>query len=277
MIVEELWSARDRAALHAFRAALVRDDLAGALFAVEGAKPGVIEYDRALLLHWSREVAALLPKEAEPAVQAATLTTVLVGAHDLRGSADAFRHAWSSHLHQVLHRRRGLPILLSAIWMEVGRLAGIDVAGIGLPGHFLVRIGGRAGRYVDPYGGGRQLSAEECRAIVRRIAGGDPDEEAACLEPRSLRQMVERVLNNLVRHYEERQGWVPLFRTLTFLAAVRQDSPAPLLQRAEVAVRLGALHWAEADLGAVLERFPGTDEASAAAARLASLGAALLH
>lgn len=65
----------------------------------------------------------------------------------------------SSLLHEVLSRRAGLPILLSVVWLEVARRRGIDADGIGLPGHFIVRIDGRtAGSpgsgYVDPFSGG---------------------------------------------------------------------------------------------------------------------------
>lgn len=277
MIVEELWSAADEAALRAFRAALLRSDLAGALFAVEGVDEGVAAADRRRMRDWAGEVAARVSAAATPAGQAEALAEILAREHDLRGDTGAFAHDWASHLHQVLARRRGLPILLSAVWMEVGRMAGLDVAGIGLPGHFLVRVGGRRGVYADPFGGGRLLSVDECRAIVRRIAGGRAVWHASFLAPRSLPQIAERVLNNLVRLYEGRERWPPLHRTLTFLLAARPDAAQPLLHRGLVALRLGAAAWARRDLEEVARRFAGTAEADVAARRLAGLKDTLLH
>lgn len=277
MIVEELWSARDEAALKAFRAALLRGDLAGALFAIEAAPHPAVEADRSRMLGWAREVTGRLPAAAEPGAQALALAEVLAGENDLRGSAAAFRNEWASHLHEVLERRRGLPILLAAVWMEVGRMAGVEVAGIGLPGHFLVRVGGRSGVYADPFSGGRILSVDECRAIVRRISGGRAPWHASFLAPRSLPQIAERVLNNLVKLYEGEERWARLYRTLSFLAAARPDAAQPLLQRGLTALRLGAMPLARRDLEEVRRRFGGSAEALVATQRLAGIGDALLH
>lgn len=277
MIVEELWPAEDEAALAAFRAALLRGDLAAALFAVEAAPPAAAEASRKRMLGWAGEVAARLSAHADPAAQCEALAEVLAREHDFRGSTAAFRHEWASHLHQVLERRRGLPILLAAVWMEVGRMAGLEVAGIGLPGHFLVRVGGRNGVYADPFSGGRILSVDECRKIVRRISGGRAPWHASFLAPRSLPQIMERVLNNLVKLYETEERWAELYRALSFLVAARSDAPGPLLQRGLAALRLGATPWARRDLEEVANRFPGTTEAGTAGERLNGLKGMLLH
>ena len=62
MIVEELWTSRDDAALAAFRAALLRSDLAAALFAIDGTPAPVAEADRATMLEWARRIAARLSR-----------------------------------------------------------------------------------------------------------------------------------------------------------------------------------------------------------------------
>ena len=156
-------------------------------------------------------------------------------------------------------------------------MAGVEVAGIGLPGHFLVRVGGRSGVYADPFSGGRILSVDECRAIVRRISGGRAAWHASFLAPRSLPQITERVLNNLVKLQEAEERWSDLFRTLSFLAAARPDAAQPVLQRGLAALRLGAMPWARRDLEEVGRRFAGTQEAKIAAQRLAGMGDELLH
>src|SRR5207245_3587065 len=52
------------------------------------------------------------------------------------------------YLHTVLERGGGIPIACSAVWIAVGRRAGIEVEGVGLPGHFVVRV---AGALVDAF------------------------------------------------------------------------------------------------------------------------------
>ncbi|MFZ0325648.1 MAG: transglutaminase-like domain-containing protein, partial [Actinomycetes bacterium] len=62
----------------------------------------------------------------------------------------------SSLLPDVLDRRRGLPILLSVVWLDVARRVGIPAYGVGLPGHFVVAVGDPDGYHevVDPFAGG---------------------------------------------------------------------------------------------------------------------------
>jgi hypothetical protein len=67
------------------------------------------------------------------------------------GTAADYDDVRSSLLHQVLKRHRGLPILLSVVWTEVARRAGIEAASLGLPGHVLTLVGDAV---VDPFRGG---------------------------------------------------------------------------------------------------------------------------
>lgn len=67
------------------------------------------------------------------------------------GDAQDYADLRSSLLHEVLRRRAGLPILLSVVWLEVARRSGMSAYGVGLPGHFIVRIGET---YLDPFNGG---------------------------------------------------------------------------------------------------------------------------
>ena len=100
-----------------------------------------------------------------------------------------------------------MPILLACVWVEVGRRAGIPVDGIGMPGHFLVRVGGAVGVHVDPFAGGQELSREGCRALHDRIAGPKARWSDEFLGVSTTDQILERVLNNLaVSTREERDA-----------------------------------------------------------------------
>ncbi|MFJ2605952.1 transglutaminase-like domain-containing protein [Streptomyces sp. NPDC087425] len=112
------------------------------------------------------------------------------------GSAADYRRLESSLLHEVLRRRRGLPILLSVLWLEVARRAGAPVYGVALPGHFVVGFGPHEDQVLaDPFDGGRVLTGDDARTLVAGAAG-------ARLEPSMLRpaepvEVVARVLNNV--------------------------------------------------------------------------------
>ncbi|MCA1620079.1 MAG: transglutaminase-like domain-containing protein [Acidobacteria bacterium] len=108
----------------------------------------------------------------------------------------------NSMLHQVLGRRKGIPITLSVVYAEVGRRAGLRVEGLGLPGHFIVRAreGGGEWVLVDPFNG-RQTDQEECQARLDLIYEGKIALEDAHLRPVGARAILVRMLGNLKAVY----------------------------------------------------------------------------
>src|SRR5438270_5821855 len=80
-----------------------------------------------------------------------------------RGNTQAYYDPRNSYLNDVLDRRTGIPITLSAIAIAVGNRAGMAVVGVGLPGHFIAKA--RAGSIevlFDPFHGGRMLTTDQC-------------------------------------------------------------------------------------------------------------------
>ncbi len=116
---------------------------------------------------------------------------VLADAEGFRGDQARYDHPDNSMLDVVLTRRRGLPILLSVVYVEVARRAGLELAGVGLPGHFVVgHFGADPPVLIDPFGGGVTVTA----------AAADP----ALLRPWDARAITLRMLNNLVGSYDRR-------------------------------------------------------------------------
>ncbi|EFL39305.1 transcriptional regulatory protein [Streptomyces griseoflavus Tu4000] len=117
-----------------------------------------------------------------PRAWALALRDLLGGRYGFHGVADDYQRLESSLLHEVLRRRRGLPILLSVVWIEVARRAGAPVYGVALPGHFVVGFGepgaglgeGAGQVLVDPFDGG--AAAERGG---RGAAGGGGDRVGA--------------------------------------------------------------------------------------------------
>jgi hypothetical protein len=104
----------------------------------------------------------------------------------------------NSFLDSVLTRRVGIPITLAVVVMEVGRRIGVDVRGIGMPGHFLVADAARPGTYCDPFHGGRTLEVEDCRALFSSLHGAArPFDPAVDLAPVTARDILARMLANL--------------------------------------------------------------------------------
>jgi len=145
-------------------------------------------------------VGAGLPGSAGPAAIGRHLRATLGGDVGFAGAASDYDDLRSSLLHEVLRTRRGLPILLSVVWLEVARRIEVPAYGIGLPGHFVVGIGdpelaadpsGAAFALVDPFAGGTPVpSATLYRAIGHEATARD-------LRPWDTPRTLLRILANI--------------------------------------------------------------------------------
>jgi regulator of sirC expression with transglutaminase-like and TPR domain len=148
-------------------------------------------------------VGAGLPGAAGPAALGRHLRATLGGDVGFGGSPADYEDLRSSLLHEVLVRRRGLPILLSTVWIEVATRLDIPAHGVGLPGHFVVGIGDpeRAGEVapgpdapfvlVDPFAGGASFPTASAYALL----GHEPT--ARDLRPWDTPRTMLRILANV--------------------------------------------------------------------------------
>ena len=219
------------------------------------------------------ERAAAVPRgvEGEPAaVSAARLAEAL---HRFSGRREDYAELRSSLLHEVIRRRRGLPILLAVLWVEVGRRAGIATYPVGMPGHFLVGVGDPDGDHVlvDAYRGGLVVSIGEAERLAVDSAG-------IALVPEHLRptepvDVLMRLLTN-IRVYA---AGLPasLDNVTTRLWAVELSLLLPRhpvdlrRERAELLVRLGSYVAAAAEFERFAVAIEGANPDGAAAARAA--------
>lgn len=268
--MKELWSPGDTTCLESFKSAVRERDLVRALASIEGLNESARGSDCALLASWAadvkRELAANPHRSAVD--EARALEAALGRRAGLRGDDADYYGSQNSLLHSVLERRRGMPILLSIIWMEVGRLAGLSVYGIGMPGHFLARVGEAGGVLVDPFSGGVMVTVEDCRRTVKDLSGGAFTWSDEFLSASSADQILERVLQNLAGSYAREQDEAGRYRVATFLSALRPDSAERILERAEIAGSIGLRDIAVEGYSELLQRFPGTEAAQQAEARL---------
>lgn len=265
---ERLWTPHDSDAVQRLRAATGEDRLFDALLAIEGASAEDRASADAVVQGWAdlvRQRVAAAP--GCPDLGSRVLREVVADEGALRGDGESYDAPENSLVTQVLSRRRGQPILVSSVWLEVGRRAGITVEGVGLPGHFVARVGGEGGQLVDPFAGGKPLSVQQCARIVRAISGGSLPWDASYLQPTSAQQIAERVLRNLVRARRCCADVAPLYRAVRLYAELRDDDPEAALVHAGLAEQLGAFRLAEGAYRAIADRFPGSAEAEAAERR----------
>ena len=182
----------------------------GALVLAAEVRP---EVDIALGLEAVDEIAdrarPLVDASGTPSGAVAALNHALFELERFRGNRDEFDDPRNSFLDEVLSRRRGLPITLSVLYVEVARRLGLEAYGVGFPGHFLAKVMGVSDLpdrevIVDPFFG-RTLSLDDCAERVRAATGDDVDLDVKWLRPATAHEIYVRILNNLKLLYL-RQG-----------------------------------------------------------------------
>lgn len=117
------------------------------------------------------------------------------------GDPSDYSTATASMLPAVLDRRRGLPILLAVVTVEVARRVGVPAAVVGMPGHVLVGSLGNPGVLADPFHRRRDVSREEARRLFARLHGSRAHWDPSFLAPVDGPQVVARILANLSNRY----------------------------------------------------------------------------
>ncbi len=184
----------------------------------------------------------------------------------------------NSYLNEVLDRRRGNPISLAVIQIELAQRLGVPLEGISFPGHFLVRLPLDEGIVVlDPFQKGRSLDATELRQRARRhLDAHDIDDArlARMLEPASRRTILTRMLRNLKGVYAERAQWDKALRCSDRLLTLDPQQPVEYRDRGLAYLRLGHVRAGRADLARYLALMPQAEDGDAIALQLAELGSA---
>lgn len=151
------------------------------------------------------------------------------------GDSVSYYDAENSYLDSVIRRRTGIPITLSVLTIAVGSRAGVSLAGVGMPGHFLVCASEVPGLFLDPFAGGSLLDVDDCRQLYRRIHGDDSGFGPHHLRSVGTYSILERMLNNLLAIFRSTSD--P--RSQLWAAQLRAALPqATVLHRADVASAL---------------------------------------
>lgn len=221
-------------------------------------------------------VNAVLAQLADLADQAAhdlnTLTPVArahaipgwLGAQGFAGDASTYDDPRNSYLNEVLTRKQGLPIALSALALEVAYHLQAPLVGVGLPGHFIVAVEDDDGAaYYDPFHGGQYLTLAECAARVRTATGHTGAFNPRWLRPTAPRDMVARMLNNLRNHYTRTEDWALAVRVAERLRELQPNLDTHWRDLGLLYFRTGALSVAAHWLTAYLTRSPNADDAEA--------------
>lgn len=229
----------------------------------------------AALNEMADSVAARMPLRAPVTEQIARLNGFLFEEQGFLGNRDDYSDPRNSYLNEVLDRRLGIPISLSVVYLEIGWRLGLRFAGVGFPGHFLVKCTVNGGEVViDPFHGGISLGARELTEIGTHILGAERFQKeslSGLLAAVSRREILLRMLRNLKHIYLGRDEHERALCVLNRMLTVAPLSVLDLRDRARVYDALDAMRAALVDYRRYLELVPGGDEDGSIRARVVEL------
>jgi regulator of sirC expression with transglutaminase-like and TPR domain len=185
----------------------------------------------------------------------------------------------NSYLHRVLEMRRGIPISLAVLYMELAQQIGLNVKGISFPGHFLMKLSVQSGEIVlDPFNGtslSREELEERIEPYILQQEFPDDFQLSAYLQTASPRDILVRMLRNLKGLFMQQERWQRLLEVQERLLILLPKDIAERRDRGLAYANLecpqAALQDIEAyieqrpyamDVAALRERLPGLREAS---------------
>ena len=143
-----------------------------------------------------------------------------------RGNHTNYYDPENSFLNRVIDRRMGIPISLSVLYLLLGLRLGLPVKGVGMPGHFLVKVDRPPPLvFVDCFNGGVLLQESDCKKILTDSGFGfDP----WYLEPSPNALILERMLRNLLGIHQQRQEPYRVKRVNALIAILKSASDPSL-------------------------------------------------
>ena len=194
------------------------------------------------------------------------------------GNVNDYYDPNNSYLHKVLLSRRGIPISLAVIYMELAQQVGLNVRGISFPGHFLMKLSVKNGDIVlDPFNGA-SLSREELEERLEPYFLQPQDSAslpmASLLEDAQPRVILVRMLRNLKALYAEQPRWQQFLNVQQRLVVLLPDEISERRDRGLAFANLDYPQAALQDLEAYLVRCPDASDAELLRDRLSDLRAA---
>lgn len=223
---------------------------------------------------WSDAVSARAAgsRDVETVVQ--VVNRLLFDEEGFHGEAEDYYDPRSALVSEMLEHHAGLPITLSILYIEISRRAGLDAAGLALPGRFLVKISGPFGVIVvDPFEGGRVLNTVELQKILDSMYGGAVRLREDHLRSFSPREILARELAQLKAAYLVQHDLPRAAASVDRLLILDGRDAYEVRDRAALAMQMHSYSQAIALFERYLQLMPSADDRAGVRQRIAWLRA----
>ncbi len=217
-----------------------------------------------------------IPADAAPLQRLRLLNAYFFQELGFAGNLNDYHDRRNSYLPEVLKTRRGIPITLALLYIELATQVGLRAQGVSFPGHFLVKLQMPRGEVlIEPFSG-HSLSREDLeeRLAPWRVQSGLRDDDAAplglFLQAASAREVIARLLRNLKEIHRSAGDWPRLAAVLQRLVILLPQAWEERRDRALVMAELGRTELAATDLALYLEACPEAEDAAPLRRQLAA-------
>jgi len=218
-----------------------------------------------------------LPADAGPLQRLRILNQFFFKDLGFGGNLNNYYDPDNSFVHALLHTRRGIPISLALLWMELAQSLGLAVSGVGFPGHFMVKVNLPMGQAVIDPMNGQSLSREELSERLepyRRPSALMEDMEAPLglyLQSAPPRDIIARMLRNLKEIYRTQEDWPRMLAVQERLIVLLPDAWPEYRDRGLAHAEMGHTEQALADLECYLVHTQDLVDVNAIAGRVDEL------
>jgi len=217
-----------------------------------------------------------MPADAAPLQRLRLLHAYFFHELGFAGNVNDYYDRRNSYIHEVLASRRGIPITLALVFVELATQLGLRAYGVSFPGHFLVKLALPRGDVVlDPCTGhslSREQLAERLLPYLGEGADFDADDDTilgAYLQAAAARDVIARLLRNLKEIHRGAADWPRLAAVLNRLVVLLPQAWEERRDRGLALAQLGRTELAAADLRRYLDERPEATDAPALRRQLA--------
>lgn len=218
-----------------------------------------------------------LPADAAPLARLRALNQFFFRDLSFGGNVNDYYDPDNSYLQAVLRTRRGIPISLAVLWLELAHGLSLSARGISFPGHFMLKVALPKGQVVlDPFTG-QSLSREELSERLepyKRSSGlvGEFDVPMGLyLQPASPREIIARMLRNLKEIHQTQEDWARLIPVQDRLIVLLPEAWAEYRDRGVAHAEQGHTQRAVQDLETYLAHAEEALDVDLIAERVAAL------
>lgn len=218
-----------------------------------------------------------LPADAAPLQKLRAVNQFFYSDLRFAGNVNHYHDPDNSYLSVVLRTRRGIPISLAVLWLELAQGLGLAARGVGFPGHFMLKVNLPQGQVViDPLDG-QSMSREELAerlAPYRRHRGQLDEFEVPLglyLQVAPPRDIIGRMLRNLKEIHTSQQDWARLIAVQDRLLVLLPRAWSEYRDRGLAQAEMGNTGRALEDLETYLANAEEGAQRKAVAARVAEL------